>query len=190
MKISKKWLSLLTIAGCVVGFDQATKLFIHTQFQLGESLVVIKDYFHITYVRNTGAAFGILRQGSLDTTIGFITLTPDIVELLRKAFFMLMPPAAMAIIITLLKSVPSTDRVQVVALSAIFGGALGNYIDRLRFGYVVDFLDFHWQHKYSWPAFNIADSAIVVGASVIGLLILKQMFTDFKAKRATSRSTT
>jgi signal peptidase II len=75
----------------------------------------------------------------------------------------------MATIFFVLRGIKDNDRVQTVALSLVFGGALGNYIDRVRFRFVIDFLDFHIANKYVWPAFNIADSAIVIG---IGILLV------------------
>lgn len=160
MKLESRYFALAAIACVVVIVDQLTKLYIHSHFGVGDSVVVISDYFNITYVRNTGAAFGILRNS---------------LESFRQVFFMLMPPVAMIIIVAILRSVANTDRMQVMALSLIFGGALGNYIDRLRFGYVIDFLDFHLKDIYSWPAFNVADSCIVVG---VGLLILMMKFAN------------
>ena len=155
---------LVAVAGAIVALDQMSKMYIHTQFRLSESVVVIKDYFNITYVRNPGAAFGFLAQSH-----------PEF----RDAFFLLLPPVAMLWILFILKKVPRTDKLQILALSLIFGGAIGNYIDRLRFQYVIDFLDFHLKYIYSWPAFNVADSAIVVG---IGTLLL--MWTLEKRKTA------
>jgi signal peptidase II len=155
VKLESKYLVLATIAGFLVALDQLTKIYVHANFGLGESVPVIQDVFHITYVRNIGAAFGIFRE---------------MPEVFREAFFKLMPPVAMVIILYMLKGVQNADRWQVFALSMIFGGAVGNYIDRLRFGYVIDFLDVHYKEVWSYPAFNIADSAIVCG--VILLLIL------------------
>ena len=120
---------------------------------------MIPGYFNLTYVRNPGAAFGIFRE-SLGN--------------LREYFFLAMPPLAMITILAILRGVPSNDRLQILALSSIFGGAIGNYLDRIRFGFVIDFLDFHWQSKYSWPAFNVADSAIVVGVGVLLLLMRRK----------------
>lgn len=159
MKIESKYLILATICGTSVALDQLTKMYIHSNFSVGESIAVIADYFNITYVRNTGAAFGILREG---------------MESFRKVFFLTMPPLAMLIILTILRGVANNDRWQIFALSLIFGGAVGNYIDRLRFGFVVDFLDFHWRGLYSWPAFNVADSCIVVGVGLLLLLMIQQ----------------
>lgn len=166
VKLESKYLVLAAFAGFIVALDQLTKIYIHANFALGESVPVIRDIFHITYVRNLGAAFGIFRE---------------MPELFRTIFFLSMPPIAMVIIVTMLKSVPGTDRWQVLALSGIFGGAVGNYIDRLRFGYVIDFLDFHYKNVWSYPAFNVADSAIVVG---VGILLAIMTIRDRRAKRA------
>ncbi len=165
MKLERKYLVLCTIAGFLVAFDQLVKIYVHANFSLGESIPVIQDIFHITYVRNPGAAFGIFRESH---------------ELFRKIFFLTMPPIAMIIIVSMLKGVESSDRWQVFSLSLIFGGALGNYIDRLRFGYVIDFLDFHYKDSWSYPAFNVADSAIVSG---VCLLLLIMFIRERKAKR-------
>jgi signal peptidase II len=94
-----------------------------------------------------------------------------------------MPPAAMVVIGVLLKKAPQHDRLQIIALSSILGGAIGNYIDRLRFRYVVDFLDFHLFNQYSWPAFNIADSAIVLGV----MALMYQMYLESKNLKGQSK---
>lgn len=154
--IERKYLILAVVAASIVALDQLTKLYVHTHFELGEFISVIPGYFNITYVRNPGAAFGIFREAE---------------ETFRKVFFLAMPPIAMVTILAILRSVANNDRIQILALSSIFGGAIGNYLDRIRFGYVIDFLDFHFQSKYSWPAFNVADSAIVVGVIVLIFLM-------------------
>lgn len=158
----KKYLILLAVAALVVAVDQLTKIYIHTHFELGEFITVIPNYFNITYVRNTGAAFGFLRDSH---------------ETFRTIFFLSMPPLAMVTILAILRGVDNSDRVQILALSSIFGGAIGNYLDRIRFGFVVDFLDFHFQNKYSFPAFNVADSAIVCGVAVLLWLMRKTPVT-------------
>lgn len=170
MKIESKYLVLATISGFLVALDQLTKIYIHANFSLGETVPVIQDIFHITYVRNIGAAFGIFR---------------DMPEIFRQIFFLSMPPIAMLVILFMLKGVASSDRWQVFSLSLIFGGAIGNYIDRLRFGFVVDFLDFHYKNVWSYPAFNVADSAIVCG--VILLLVIMTV-RERQAKKNASAS--
>ena len=166
---NKKYLVLIAIALFVVGVDQLTKTYIHTAFTLGESVGVIKDFFSITYVRNEGAAFGFLNEASF-----------------RRVFFLIIPVLAMMLILFMLHGVPQKDKVQILALSSIFGGALGNYIDRLKLGFVVDFLDFHWKDVYSFPAFNVADMAIVCGVAVLMLLIVIETKQERLAKKKSS----
>ena len=158
-----KYLILAAIAGAVITIDQATKMYVHTHFGLHESIEVIQGFFNLTYVRNYGAAFGFLADSH---------------QTFREIFFLSMPPVALLVILAILRSVLETDRWQIVSLSLVFGGAIGNYIDRIRFRYVIDFLDFHIQKKYTWPAFNIADSAIVVGVSILLFLELTRTRSD------------
>jgi signal peptidase II len=172
--MKKKYLYLAVITGFLVAADQLVKMYIHTQFHLGESLVVIPNFFNLTYVRNFGAAFGFLAESH---------------PTFREIFFLAMPPVALLIILAILRGVKDTDTKQIVALSAIFGGAIGNYIDRVRFRYVIDFLDFHIYNKYSWPAFNIADSAIVGGVCLL-LLMMTFETKEKKAKEAGVSQTT
>lgn len=150
---------LLTTTAVLVALDQLTKIIVQSKFYLGESITVIEGFFNLTYVQNPGAAFG------------FLATSP---EIFRETFFFLIPPIAMGIIVFFLKSVKASDKIQILALSCVFGGALGNYIDRLRVRYVIDFLDFHYQHIYSWPAFNIADSAIVCGIIILFLISFRK----------------
>lgn len=148
----------MCLTGLVISLDQITKLYVHTQFALHESYPVISGLFHITYVRNFGAAFGILGQSSAS---------------FREVFFLMVPPIACITILYILKSVRDNDLKQILALSFIFAGALGNYIDRLQFRYVIDFLDFHYK-SYSWPAFNVSDMAIVGGVISLVLFMITE----------------
>lgn len=157
-----KFLILMGFSGALISLDQLTKMLIYTQYALGESTTVIHNFFNITYVRNFGAAFGFLANAP---------------EGFREIFFLSIPPIALILIIVMLRGVKDNDYLQITALSSVFGGAIGNYIDRIRFGYVVDFLDFHWMHKISWPAFNVADMAIVGGVLVLFYLwMLEEYF--------------
>ncbi|WP_295899310.1 signal peptidase II [uncultured Bdellovibrio sp.] len=164
--MKKKYIWLVLISGILVALDQVVKIYVHTHFHLGESVSVIPNFFNLTYVRNFGAAFGFLAESH-----------PSF----RELFFLSMPPIALVIILGILRGVKDTDTKQIIALASIFGGAIGNYIDRLRFRYVIDFLDFHLYNRWSWPAFNIADMAIVGG---VGLLLLL-MFIENKKKEKT-----
>ena len=162
--MKKKYLWLLAISGVLIALDQLTKAYVHTHFHLGESVIVIPNFFNFTYVRNFGAAFGFLAESH-----------PSF----RELFFLSMPPIALVIILGILRGVKDSDTRQIIALSSIFGGAIGNYIDRLRFRYVLDFLDFHLYNRWSWPSFNIADMAIVGG---VGLLLLLMFLEKKKMK--------
>ncbi|MCB0415668.1 MAG: signal peptidase II [Bdellovibrionales bacterium] len=156
--VNRKYLILIAIAGLIIALDQLTKLYIHTNFSLSQSLTVIENYFNITYVRNRGAAFGFLSGSD---------------PAFRKIFFLSMPPIALIVILYFLHGVKQNDTLQIFALSSVFGGAIGNYIDRIRYGYVIDFLDFHY-HGHAWPAFNVADCAIVCGVTVLFLILAKE----------------
>ena len=115
-------------------------------------MAVVPHFFNLTYVRNTGAAFGLLSKAP---------------ESFRIPFFIIIPLVALTIIVLIFKKTQETQLLMITALSLILGGAIGNFIDRLRFNYVIDFLDFHWFNKYHWPAFNVADSTIVVGVALL-----------------------
>lgn len=156
--LKRRYLLLICISSFLISLDQLSKIYIHTQFQLHESKAVIENFFHITYVRNFGAAFGFLSQ------------TP---AFFRETFFMLIPPAACLIILYILKGTEDEDTHQILSLSAIFAGAVGNYLDRIQFRYVIDFLDFHYG-ALSWPAFNIADMAIVGGVFFLMLRLINE----------------
>ncbi len=138
----------------VIVSDQWVKLEILNHFDFGESISVIQNYFSITYVRNTGAAFGFLASAN---------------PAFRVPFFLIVPIVAMVVLGFLYRDLPKDARFRSMALGLVSGGAIGNLIDRVRLGYVVDFLDFHWKTDYYFPAFNVADSAICLG---VGILLL------------------
>ncbi len=163
-----KYLILVAIAGAIITSDQAVKMYVHTHFVLHESIAVIPGYFNMTYVRNPGAAFGFLA---------------DSLPWFRELFFLSMPPAALLIILAIMRGVQESDRWTIVSLSMVFGGAVGNYIDRLRFRFVIDFLDVHLQDTYHWPSFNIADMAIVCGVGIL-------LFLEFSKQRGKSPDNT
>ena len=141
----------LGIALVVLLFDQFTKLLIIDSFQLGDSQTVT-SYFNLVRVHNSGAAFSFLSTAS-----GW-----------QRWFFTAIGVGAAIFIIWLLRSHPS-QKLFCFALALVLGGAVGNVIDRILWGYVIDFLDFHWDwlspvfYQGHFPAFNVADSAISVG---------------------------
>ncbi len=146
--------ALLAVVGLVViAVDQVTKLSIMQSMRLHESIPVIPNLFSLTYIRNPGAAFGLL-AGSSDA--------------FRMVFFGVTSLFALALLGTILVRLPERDWIGQLSIAGILGGAIGNLIDRLRFGEVIDFLDVYVEN-YHWPAFNVADSAISVG--VVCLII-------------------
>jgi signal peptidase II len=157
--LSRKYLILAGVTPVVILFDQLTKYLIVQRFRLGETIPVLSGYFNLTYIRNTGAAFGLLAQSE-----------PQF----RVPFFVIGPIVALIAIAYIFKKIPAADLKLSSALSLVIGGAIGNLIDRLQMGYVVDFLDFHWNYAYHFPAFNVADSAICVGVGILMLDLLTQ----------------
>ena len=143
----------------VILADQWTKSLVLAKFAYGESVALIPDWFSLTYVRNTGAAFGFLADAN-----------PSF----RVPFFMVVPLIAMVVLGLLYRDLPKGSRYRAISLGLVSGGALGNLIDRVRLGYVVDFLDFHWKTAWYFPAFNVADSAICVGVGILLLATFKQ----------------
>ncbi len=142
---------LSLIAGIVVLLDQITKAVILKSLTLYQTIEVLPGFFNIVHVQNPGGAFGFLAGQS-----------PSI----RKFVFLVVSSLAVCLIYYFYKTVPRTHPWLSAALAMIMGGAVGNLIDRFRFGKVVDFLDFYVQNMH-WPAFNVADSAITIGVAII-----------------------
>jgi len=144
---------LLSVPLTVVAIDQVTKFWVAGRMNLFESIPVVPGFFSITYVRNPGAAFGMFSEAHGLLRMGFLVSVSLVAVAMLSVFF--------------LKS-PHAERVSRVAAVLVMGGALGNLIDRLRFGEVIDFLDV-FVGRLHWPAFNVADSAITIG---IGMFVV------------------
>lgn len=140
---------LLLVALGTLGLDQITKYVVIQNMQVGQSIPIIPHIFHLTFVKNVGAAFGILAN--------------------RVPFFILVGIGAVIFIIVFYHKLKSEYKLVRFALSLVLGGALGNLTDRLRWGYVVDFFDFR-----IWPVFNVADCAVVIGM----LLLIWEIFRN------------
>jgi signal peptidase II len=140
----------------VIVLDQITKAVITEKLFMYGSHKVIDGFFSLVYVMNPGAAFG------------FLAGAP---EIFRYLFFISVTVLAILLIIYYILKSKSQDVLMVISLTLIFGGAVGNLIDRIRFGAVVDFLDFYIG-AWHWPAFNVADSAISIGAVLMILEML------------------
>ncbi len=156
--MQKKNVLMLTIAGVVILLDQLTKAWVMMTMRIHEGFPVIDGFFNIVYVRNPGAAFGFLAGAS---------------PVFRSVFFIAVTAVAIVIILQYLRKARVEELSLVVALALIVAGAVGNLIDRVRFGEVVDFLDVYIG-TYHWPAFNVADSAITCGAILLGIILLRR----------------
>ncbi len=154
-------LALSTVG--IVTLDQASKFYVDKYVALSESIEVVKGVLNITHIRNTGGAFGLLS---------------GVPQPLGSCFFISVSILALIGILYFLKKM-GEDKLLALGLSLVFGGALGNLIDRLRMGVVIDFIDLYIK-SYHWPAFNVADTCITLGAVLLMLKFMK------KAKRCAS----
>jgi signal peptidase II len=146
-----KFVFVLALALAVVGLDQASKSLIQHRMEMYQSIPVIDGFFHITYVRNTGGAFGFLHEAN---------------AAIRLPFFISVSILAVGALLYFVRQVEARQYLLLAALGAILGGALGNLTDRMWMGTVVDFLDVHYRGWY-WPTFNVADSFISTGVVVL-----------------------
>jgi len=151
-----KYLILLTVAPVILLADQLTKLYIDRTMQLYQSIPVIDGLFNITYLRNRGAAFSFLANASW-----------------RLPFFILITIIAVVAIMVAFRKLRDDQHFAAFSLSLILCGAVGNLVDRVRLGEVIDFLDVYWKNHH-WPAFNVADSAICVGVAMLALDMFRE----------------
>ncbi len=157
--IKRKYVILAVLTVFIILLDQLTKYVVVDKFRYGESVPVIPGLFSLTYIRNTGAAFGLLAHAN---------------PAFRIPFFVIVPIVALVAIAFIFRKIPDRDLKLSSALSLVIGGAIGNLIDRVTLSYVVDFLDFHWRYEYHFPAFNVADMAICVGVGILMLDLMVQ----------------
>jgi signal peptidase II len=146
----------------IVLLDQATKIIVDRAIPFNHTIPVIKNLLNLTYIRNTGAAFGIFSESA---------------ETFRLPFLILFSLLAIVFIITVLRRLPEAEKGLTVALAFILGGAIGNLVDRFLYGEVIDFLDFYWS-RFHWPAFNFADSFITVGVAITLHRLIKSKGND------------
>jgi len=161
--MKNKYLLLATIAIPLIVLDQATKLIIVRTMELHTIIPMVRNFFDIVHARNQGAAFGVLRDSSI-----------------RLPFLIGVSLLAAVVIVIVFRKLRPDQKLSAWGLSLVLSGAVGNLIDRIRFGEVVDFLSVHW-HEHYWPAFNVADSAICIG---VGLLALDMILEEKRKKKA------
>jgi signal peptidase II len=149
MPLKLKW--FLAIFVIVYPLDQLTKLWVIEHFYYRESLTIVSGFFDLTHVRNPGGAFSLFAAGDSDY---------------RLTFFLAAGAVAVVLLLVFYRRLPGDAGLAAAALGGILGGALGNLTDRVVYGEVIDWLDFHIG-SYTWPTFNVADSCIVVGVCVL-----------------------
>ena len=142
-------LKYLFITSLVIVFDQVSKWLMVSRLSLYETVIVM-PYFNLTMAHNEGAAFSFLSQAG-----GW-----------QRWFFIWLALIISVVLLVWLAKLKPTEKLEAISLSLILGGALGNVIDRISYGYVIDFIDLYIGHNH-WPVFNIADSAICIGAILL-----------------------
>jgi len=153
--VKAKLIFLLAVSLTVILLDQISKDWIEHNVSLYQSIQVIPSFFHITHIKNTGGAFGILAEFK---------------GLYFKTFFILFTLLTIGVVGFFYCKLKPNQNAPALGIALIIGGAIGNLIDRIRLGGVIDFIDVHY-YSLHWPAFNVADSAITIGSVLLGVLI-------------------
>jgi signal peptidase II len=167
----RRGLAALVVA--LIALDQWTKALVAARLRVHESVEVVAGWVDLTHLRNRGGAFGFLSDAELPA---------------QPLWFGLVGLAATAAIVWYSLRTPREERLVQTALALVLGGAIGNLIDRARLGYVVDFVDVYWG-RHHWPAFNVADSAITIGVSLLVLDMLRRPDPEPVADSASSAAT-
>jgi len=154
--MNNRYLFLIGVALPVIILDQATKLFIVRTLEFHGTITVVENFFEIIHTRNQGAAFGFLRDSSV-----------------RLPFLITVSIVAAVVVLAVFRKLRPDQKVTAWGLALVFAGAVGNLIDRIRLGEVIDFLNVHW-YEHFWPAFNVADSAICVGVGLLAVDMIRE----------------
>lgn len=156
--MSRKSIILVAVLVLGLGLDLVTKLLVLQTMPVGSQIPILHGFFNLVHVHNKGAAFSLLNSISVGFTRPFFIVTTGLV---------------LGVVGYLWWRLPKTNWPAALGYSLIMAGAVGNLIDRVRLGEVVDFLDFYWG-RYHWPAFNVADSLVCLGAAVLVWVILTE----------------
>lgn len=160
--MSAKWKLVIAWLISIIALDQLTKIIVDRSMALHGSIPIIDGLFNLTYVRNTGAAFGMFSRTH---------------QAFRLPFLLLVSVVAIGFILAMIRRLRDEETGMIIALAFILGGALGNLIDRMLHGEVIDFLDVYWSN-YHWPAFNLADSFITIGVTITVFFLFKAKDDD------------
>jgi len=156
--VKRKYLILFSLSGLILTCDQLTKHLVHSHFTAETNISVLPPFVSLILTRNTGFAFGLLKTAPAS---------------LRDIFFIAVPVFALILIVLIFIKLQDNQMLTSVALASILGGAIGNLIDRLQYGYVIDFIDFHWRELFHLPPFNVADCSIILG---VGIMFINTLF--------------
>ncbi len=154
----KPKLPYFVLALVVLIADQLTKAWATAKLQFVDTMEIIPNFFRFTYARNRGVAFSLFADSEFET---------------KWILAGISTAAAIGVAVYLWRSAAAEKRLN-YALSFLLAGIVGNLIDRVRLGEVVDFIDFHWYESYTWPTFNIADAAICVGAALLAIEMMRE----------------
>lgn len=166
MKSLSRKIPFLVLSAVVLAADQISKLWAMRSLKPVGSIEVIPDFFRFSYAVNRGVAFSLFADSSID--LRWVLAGVSII-------------AASMVIGYLIRTSPGQLRMN-TSLGLLLAGIIGNLIDRVRMGEVVDFLDFHWAERYTWPTFNVADAAICCGAILLALELLRDEATTRREK--------
>jgi signal peptidase II len=156
--MSRKTTIFLAVLGLGLGLDVLTKALVLEHIPMESGIVVIPGFFNLVHIHNKGAAFGLLSS---------------LPAVYTRIFFIITNSLVLAVLGYLWWRLPQRNWATALGYSLVMAGALGNLIDRVRLGVVVDFLDFYWG-RYSWPAFNVADILVCLGAGLLIYVILTE----------------
>jgi signal peptidase II len=155
-KIERKYWLLMVILLIMLISDQATKALVIRYVPEGETIRLVEGYLNLTHVRNQGAAFGILAKAG---------------PWVQRYFFIPISVCASIVILAIIFRAKEVETLKIIALSLVLSGALGNLMDRWRWGAVVDFIDVHYGSLH-WPSFNMADASISIGVILLSALLI------------------
>jgi signal peptidase II len=157
--MKQKYLILFSLSGFILSCDQLTKHLVHSKLAPGVRHWLIPGLMSLSHTRNAGFAFGLLEK---------------VPQSLQEVFFIGIPVFALILIVLIFIKLQDNQMLTSLALTSILGGATGNLLDRIQYGYVIDFLDFHLGSSIKLPAFNIADFAIIAGVALMFYNTLRQ----------------
>lgn len=157
--MKRKYLILFSLCGLVLSLDQLSKYMAKSLIGASAEFEVLPGFLRFVNVENNGFAFGLLKKAPSH---------------LQDIFFIAVPVFALILILLIFIKLRDGQMLTSIALTCILGGAVGNLLDRVKFGFVIDFLDIHFQDSYHFPPLNIADLSIVIGVALMFFATIKQ----------------